>query len=133
MNILKINQKLNLKDENEEEKQNDNINREIRSDKSIKGNNKLNNSTMIAFHGYKCFLPKKIEKKELRDFKRFNSYKVNNLFQFGNKNDNIFDERKEKNFKYSNKNIRNNINFERNEDRKRKTTINRNVFKGIKI
>ena len=133
INILKINQKLNLKDENEEENKNNNISKEIRSDKSVKRNNKLNNSTMIAFHGYRCFLPKKIEKKEGRDFKRFKSYKVNNLFQFRNKNDNIFDERKEINHKYSNKNIRININLDRNEDRKRKTTINRNIFKGIKI
>ena len=110
------------------------MNKKLLSDKLINRQNKLNMGTTIAFHGYRVFLPKKIDKKKVRELKRVNSYKIDNIKHFGKKNNIIkIENEKEKNNNNGNKNYNINIEFNRKINKKTKTIINNNVYKPIRI
>ena len=131
----KINKLEESKKENEEEnKKNEIMNKKLLSDKLINRQIKLNMGTTIAFHGYRVFLPKKIDKKKVRELKRVNSYKIDNIKHFGKKNNIIkIENEKEKNNNNGNKNYNINIEFNRKINKKTKTIINNNIYKPIRI
>ena len=130
----KLNEQEESKKENEEENKNEIIEKKILSDKIVNRKIKFNMGTTIAFHGYRVFLPKKIDKKKIRELKRFNSYRIDNVNQFGKKNTILKKEtEKEKDYNNVKKNNNNNIEFNRKINNKTKTFINNNIYKPIRI
>ena len=97
--------------------------------KTIKINNEMGTTT-IAFHGYRVFLPKKINEKRIRNMKRFNSYNLKNMLQFPNKN-NVLKKDNEKIEDESNKSndIKNSI----IKTISRKKTVLNNLYRPIRL
>ena len=111
--------------------QNQNLyqNRDNIRKKTININNDI--STTIAFHGYKVFLPRRINEKHVRNMKRFNSYNIRNMLKFSNKN-NLLKKDNEQIEEESNKgnDIKNNIII--NSYSRKKTFLN-NLYKPIRL